>query len=233
MTNLFDENFWDERYSGSTTVWSGQANPQLVAEISDPDAGAITAPTSGPNNERPGDRRGASNIPRTALDVGCGEGADAVWLARQGWDVTAVDISRVALQRAKEHAAALDLAGSISWEHRNLLTWTPPVSSFGLVSAQFMHLPKNERESLYARLAAAVTHGGTLLIVGHSASDIHAGARRPAAPDLYFSTEEIAGSLDPQQWQVLVSESRPRIAQNSEGQPITIHDEVLRAIRLA
>lgn len=231
MTNLFDENFWDERYSGSTTVWSGQANPQLVAEISD--AGAITGPTSGPNNEQPGDRRGASNIPRTALDVGCGEGADAVWLARQGWDVTAVDISRVALKRAKEHAAALDLAGSISWEHRNLLTWTPPVSSFGLVSAQFMHLPKNERESLYARLAAAVTPGGTLLIVGHSASDIHAGARRPAAPDLYFSTEEIAGSLDPQQWQVLVSESRPRIAQNSEGQPITIHDEVLRAIRLA
>ncbi|WP_218711499.1 bifunctional 2-polyprenyl-6-hydroxyphenol methylase/3-demethylubiquinol 3-O-methyltransferase UbiG [Arthrobacter sp. BF1] len=215
MTNLFDENFWDERYSGSTTVWSGQANPQLLTEMSGPDA----APDS--------------RVARTALDVGCGEGADAVWLARHGWDVTAVDISRVALKRANGHAAGLELAGSISWEHHNLLTWRPPAFCFDLVSAQFMHLPKDDREPLYSRLAAAVAPGGTLLIVGHSASDIQAGARRPAVPDLYFTASEIADSLDSKHWQVLVAESRPRMAQNPEGKPITIHDEVLRATRLA
>ena len=250
MTNLFDENFWDERYSGSKAVWSGQANPQLVAEMSVPGAGQSAAPTprlnsrspnphspnkpNKPSNERPVDEQHRGpKIARTALDVGCGEGADAIWLASQGWDVTAVDISRVALRRAKEHAAAMYLEDSISWEYQDLLTWTPPVSSFDLVSSQFMHLAKDDREPLYARLATAVTLGGTLLIVGHSASDIQAGARRPDAPDLYFTADEIADSLDPQQWKVLVSELRPRSAQNSEGEPITIHDVVLRATRLA
>ncbi|WP_258068613.1 bifunctional 2-polyprenyl-6-hydroxyphenol methylase/3-demethylubiquinol 3-O-methyltransferase UbiG [Arthrobacter sp. N199823] len=261
MTNLFDENFWDERYSGSTTVWSGQANPQLLAEMSDPDvaassgltssgpaSGQTTAPTAGltpgldnelgnePRNEQRNDQSGAttdSRVARSALDVGCGEGADAVWLARHGWDVTAVDISRVALKRAAGHASELELAGSIRWEHHNLLTWRPPAFSFDLVSAQFMHLPKVDREPLYSRLAAAVAPGGTLLIVGHSASDIQAGARRPAVPDLYFTAAEIADSLDSKLWQVLVAEPRPRMAKSPEGKPITIHDEVLRATRLA
>ncbi|MFQ4147296.1 methyltransferase domain-containing protein [Arthrobacter sp. LAPM80] len=211
MTTLFGENFWDERYSRSNAVWSGNPNPQLVAEV-------------------------AGLAPGRALDVGCGEGADSLWLAERGWQVTAVDFSQVALRKASDHAshraeAGPVLSGTINWEHHDLLSWTPPASSCDLVSAQYMHLPTVEREPLFSRLAAAVAPGGTLLIVGHSATDIQAGARRPVVPDLFFTAAEVANSLAPQQWQVQVSASRPRAGKNAEGEPITIHDEVLRAVR--
>ena len=212
MTAVFDENFWDERYQGSSAVWSGNPNPQLVAEA-------------------------ARLAPGTALDVGCGEGADSLWLADRGWHVSGVDFSRVALEKAARHVAASAesrpaIGGSIAWEHHDLLRWTPPASSFDLVSAQYMHLPKGDREPLYARLAAAVAPGGSLLIVGHSASDIQAGARRPHGPDLFFTAADTAGALDPNHWRIEVAEARPRAAQDAEGRPITIHDEVLRARRL-
>lgn len=216
MATLFDETFWDERYSGSGAVWSGNPNPQLVAEA-------------------------AGLAPGRALDVGCGEGADSLWLAERGWQVSAVDISNVALQKAAHHASAKAasgtavpaLPGTIAWDHHDLLAWTPPAASFDLVTAQFMHLPKVDRDPLYARLAAAVATGGSLLIVGHAASDIHAGARRPDVQDLFFTAADIAGALDENMWRIEASESRPRSAEDSDGHPITIHDEVLRAVRLA
>jgi len=207
MTQIFDENFWNDRYGRQGNIWSGRPNPQLVAEVS-------------------------SLAPGTALDVGCGEGADAVWLAGRGWRVTGVDISSVALDRAASHAGTLELSGSIAWEHRDLLVWSPPAGAFDLVSAQFMHLPREDREPLFARLAAAVAPGGTLLLVGHAASDSAAGARRPHGADLFFSAEEVAASLDPSSWKVLVTESRPRPGTGLDGGPITIHDDVMRAQRL-
>lgn len=212
MATLFDETFWDERYSGANAVWSGNPNPQLVAEAS-------------------------GLAPGRALDVGCGEGADALWLVERGWQVNAVDISRIALQKAAQHASTLGTSGTaatgtVAWEQHDLLQWTPPESTFDLVTAQFMHLPKPDRDPLYARLAAAVATGGSLLIVGHSASDILAGARRPDVPDLFFTASDIAGALEENQWRIEVAESRPRSAENADGRPITIHDEVMRAVRL-
>lgn len=217
MVSLFDEKFWDERYGGKGAVWSGNPNPQLVAEA-------------------------AGLVPGRALDVGCGEGADSLWLAERGWNVVAVDISSVALRKAARHAAmkaesAPALAGTIAWEHHDLLAWTPPAVAFDLVTAQFMHLPKGDREPLFARLAKAVAPGGSLLIVGHSESDIVAGARRPQGPELYFTAADVAASLTadslvPGQWRVEVSKARPRDALDPNGRPITIHDEVLRAVRL-
>ncbi|WP_315913090.1 class I SAM-dependent methyltransferase [Arthrobacter sp. lap29] len=214
MTRTFDADFWDERYNSANAVWSGHPNPQLVAEAASLNPLHVSAP-------------------RTALDVGSGEGADALWLADRGWNVTAVDFSRVALQRAKEHASAMDLAGSVIWEHHDLLIWTPPASTFDLVSAQFMHLPRTDRERLYAHLAASVAIGGTLLIVGHSATDALAGAHRPDAPDLFFTAAELAAALEPTQWRIQVSEARPRAGTGHDHASITIHDEVLRAIRLS
>lgn len=216
MTAFFGENFWDERYSGSNTVWSGNPNPQLVAEAAD-------------------------LSPGRALDVGCGEGSDALWLAERGWHVTAVDFSQVALRKAADHAAqrkaaGIAMPGAINWEHHDLLEWTPPKSSFDLVTAQFMHLPHADRKPLFARLASAVAVGGWLLIVGHSATDIAAGAKRPDDPELFFTASEVAAELtatpSKAQWRISVAESRPRSATNPEGHPITIHDEVLLAQRL-
>ena len=155
----FTQEFWDNRYRTAGQIWSGQPNPQLVAQ-----AASLTA----------GD----------ALDVGCGEGADAIWLAAQGWTVTAVDISAVALDRAAARAAAqgTEIAGRISWRQADLLTWSPGPPRFDLVSAQFMYLPGADLESLHRRLAAAVRPGGTLLIVLHHPDDLKAGVGRGNRP---------------------------------------------------
>jgi SAM-dependent methyltransferase len=203
---MFDEQSWEERYRSNPAVWSGRPNPQLVAEASHLAAGA-------------------------ALDVGSGEGADSLWLASRGWQVTAVDFSTTALQRGAAHADALgaDVAGRIRWVHADLTTWAPAEGHFDLVSAHFMHLPATPRQALFARLATTVAPGGTLLIVGHHPSDMQTTMPRPPMPDLFFTAEQVSDSLNPDQWDVLVADARPRPASDPEGQKVTIHDAVLRA----
>jgi len=208
----FDESFWDERYrqhGEHASVWSGEPNAQLVAEVAD-------------------------LPPGSALDVGAGEGADAAWLARRGWRVTAVDISSVALARA---AAALEdepeTAARITWQHQDLTASPPPAGTFDLVSAQFLQLPAPQRDGVYSRLAASVAPGGTLLIVGHHPSDLDTSVRRPSTPGLLFTAEEIAASLDPHEWEIVTCTSRPRTTSDSEGTPVTVQDAVLRARRTA
>jgi SAM-dependent methyltransferase len=205
---MFDEELWEERYRSHTSVWSGRPNPQLVAEASELPVGA-------------------------ALDVGCGEGADALWLASRGWDVTAVDFATTALRRGADHAAALGagVAARVDWVHADLTAWAPPRRHFTLVSAQFMHLPPMDRQALFTRLAAGVAPDGTLLIVGHHPSDLETTVRRPRDPCLLYTAEEIADDLDSVAWDVLVTGTRPRAATDAEGREVTIHDAVLRARR--
>jgi SAM-dependent methyltransferase len=207
--SMFDEAAWEERYRSAPAVWSGQPNPQLVAEVSD-------------------------LSPGTALDVGSGEGADTIWLAARGWRVTAVDFSTTALGRAAAHAAALgaEVAARIEWRYGDVRTWTPDPGSFDLVSAQYMHLPSAERRPLFARLAASVAPGGTLLLVGHDVSDLGTAAHRVHDPDMFFTAEEVAESLAPGEWDVLVVDARPRPAKSHEGEGITVHDAVVRARRI-
>jgi SAM-dependent methyltransferase len=203
----FSEASWDERYRSSARVWSGEPNPQLVAEIGD-------------------------LAPGRALDVGCGEGADAIWLAQLGWEVVAVDISGVAIERARKHASDVDpeASGRIEWWRADLLSDPPQPDAFDLVSSQFMQLPPEARLSLFQALIKAVQPGGTLLVVGHHPSDLASGVRRPPMPELFYTADEIAGLLD-EGWVVDVSESRPRAALASDGLEVTIHDAVLRATR--
>jgi thioredoxin reductase/SAM-dependent methyltransferase len=207
---MFEEDAWEERYRTKPAVWSGRPNPQLVAEAT-------------------------GLIPGRALDVGCGEGADAVWLAERGWRVTAVDIAPTALQRAAAHAATAgaQIAARIEWTHADLRHQAPAAGAYDLVSAQFMHLPGDARRDLFARLAAAVVPGGTLLIVGHHPSDLQTTAHRMHFPDMMFTGEQVASSLDPSGWQVLAAEARPRVAVDPDGRDITVHDAVLVARRRA
>lgn len=207
---LRGEDYWDERYRAGGRLWSGSPNAQLMTEAAD-----LT--------------------PGQALDVGCGEGADAIWLADRGWDVTAVDISTVALERGAAHARQEqpDAALRIDWRHEDLTAWTPPPSTYDLVSAHFLQLPRSQRDPLHERLAAAVALGGSLLIVGHHPSDREAGVRRPRLPELFFTPDEVAGALDPSSWEVVVSEARGRTALDPDGQAVTLHDAVLRARRRA
>jgi SAM-dependent methyltransferase len=204
---VFDEAFWNERYRSSARVWSGNPNLQLVAEIAD-------------------------LAPGRALDVGCGEGADAIWLALRGWEVVAVDISDVALERAAQHARNIDPEAStqIEWRRADLMVRPPDADSFDLVTSQFMHLPPQPRTRLFAALVQSVRAGGTLLVVGHHPSDLATGVPRPRMPDLFYSADEVAALLD-DSWTVVVEEARPRTAATAQGDEVTIHDTVLRAIR--
>ncbi|HEY2075322.1 MAG TPA: methyltransferase domain-containing protein [Streptosporangiaceae bacterium] len=242
ITIQFSREFWDDRYRSADQLWSGQPNPQLVAQTY-----GLT----------PGD----------ALDVGCGEGADAIWLASQGWTVTAVDISVVALDRAAAHAAARgdEVARRVSWLQGDLLSWDPWPQPFDLVSAQFMYLPEAGLRSLHRRLAAAVRPGGTLLIVLHHPDSQHAGpgahashgsnagADPATAPDtasvagpglgdtatgrallaLAAQPRLLAETLDSGAFDVLIAEAVTREVTDRDGQPTTATDTVLRAIRRA
>jgi SAM-dependent methyltransferase len=207
MDERFTGQFWDERYRSVTQVWSGSPNPQLVRETGD-------------------------LAPGTALDAGCGEGADTLWLARRGWRVTAMDVSAVALERGAARAGA-DIADRIAWQQVDLRTWLPDHLTYDLVNTQFMQFPRALREPLFARLAASVSPAGTLLIVGHDPSDVRTTMPRPHEPDLFFTAEEVAASLDAHEWDILVADTRPRSAIDPEGREITIHDAVLRARRRA
>jgi SAM-dependent methyltransferase len=203
-----DQAYWDERYRSQDRLWSHEPNRYLVSEAS-----------------------GLS--PGTALDAGCGEGADAIWLARQGWQVTAVDLSSVALERAGANAAAAgdQVAGRIDWQQADLTGWDPGRDRFDLVSSQYLHLPAGQREPLVQRLAAAVRPGGTLLIAAHHPSDLHTTMRRPKQPELFFTGDEIAAALDPALWQIVTNAAPERTGTDPEGRSVTIRDTVLRAVR--
>ena len=208
LAEMFSAAFWDERYRTRDALWSGQPNPTLVAEVS-----------------------GLS--PGRALDAGCGEGADTIWLARKGWQVTGIDISTVALDRAAGHAAAAgpETAARITWQQADLLDWAPGRERYDLATAHYMHFPPGSRDGAFGRLAAAVRPGGTLLIVGHHASDIGV-VPRPPIPELFFSGDDIAALLDPAGWEVITNGAPGRDTTHPEhGGPVTVHDAVLRARR--
>ncbi len=221
-----DQQFWDDLYSTKDQLWSGAPNGALVAEAAD-------------------------LPPGQALDIGCGEGGDALWLAGRGWLVTAIDISRVALERAA--AAAGD--AKVSWTHADLTTYTPPAGSFDLVTAMYPALPRSDEKSVRAMLAA-VAPGGTLLVVGHDLSDWqadhaahdhanehdhghdhanehgheHDAEHRPGPnvdPTAFYRPDELADLLD-DSWTVLVNETRPRVSPAPEGTG-HINDVVLKS----
>lgn len=208
MPEQFDQAFWDERYSSHPALWSGEPNRHVVSETSDLPPGA-------------------------ALDVGCGEGADAIWLAERGWRVTAVDLSVVALERGAANAAAAGaaIADRIEWRHADLATWDPGSAVYDLVSAQYLHFPAALRDTVFARLAASVAAGGTLLIVGHHPSDLQTSVPRPSHPELFYTGDDLAATLDPQQWEIVTNGAPGRTATDPDGRSVTIHDTVLRARR--
>jgi SAM-dependent methyltransferase len=206
----FTQEFWDDRYRSAGQLWSGQPNTQLAAQVAD-------------------------LAPGEALEAGCGEGADAIWLAQRGWTVTGVDVSAVALERAASAARAADeetgddVVRRITWQREDLLTWVPEPERFDLVSAQFMHFPPAELAAFHQGLAAAVRPGGTLLLIAHHPEDVH--AQRKGRPDLFWYAEDIAASLEADRWEVRVAEGAGRLAKDLDGQQMMVRDTVLRAAR--
>ncbi|MGW1029641.1 class I SAM-dependent methyltransferase [Streptomyces sp. NPDC002577] len=205
--NVSAEEFWQARYAQSDRIWSGKPNPVLVREA-------------------------AGLEPGRALDLGCGEGADAIWLAGQGWQVTAVDISRLALDRGVEHAAAEGVGDRIDWQQHDLGT-SFPAGTFDLVSAQFLHSPvEMPREKILRNAASAVAPGGVLLIEGHAG--FPAWEHHPH-PDVHFPTpDEVIDALGLADgpWEVLLSEEHERIRNGPDGQPTVRTDNTVKVRRL-
>ncbi|QKV98056.1 class I SAM-dependent methyltransferase [Streptomyces sp. NA02950] len=200
------QEFWDTLYGGADRLSSGEPNPVLARETT-----GLT--------------------PGSALDLGCGEGGDAVWLARQGWHVTAVDISQVALDRAAADAASAGVGERIDWQWHDLAV-SFPAGAFDLVSAQFFHsfleLP---RERILRSAAEAVAPGGVLLIGGHAG---HPSWERDPDPGVHFPTpDEVLTALDLPvgRWEVLVSEVYERQLTGPDGQPATRPDNTLKLQR--
>ena len=207
--------YWDQRYGTADRIWSGNPNSQLVRYVS----GRAAA---------------------TALEVGAGEGADAVWLAGQGWQVTAVEVSPVALARAARYAEKAGVTGRITWEQADVRNWSPAPRRFDLVSVQFLHLPIETFGPLLTRLAECVLPAGLLLVVAHDISELHhpgyhgPGGHGPSdhehGPEFFVPAEQLAGLLDPGQWDVTLT-THDRTMATDQGQETGVRDSVLHAVR--
>ncbi|MEU3605398.1 methyltransferase domain-containing protein [Streptomyces sp. NPDC035033] len=195
---------WDNRYAERQRLWSGQPNGALVAEV-------------------------AGLAPGRVLDVGCGEGADAIWLARTGWDVTALEVSGVALRRAAAHAREAGVG--IRWVHAGLAEAALPPASFDLVSAQYPALPRTPGSSAERALLAAVAPGGVLLLVHHAGMETRSASDGAFDPADYVWPSMVAALLD-DDWRVEVDEQRPRVVPEGGAGAHHAHDVVLRARRL-
>ena len=198
--------YWENRYRQNGRSWSGRVNVALEREV-----GGVA--------------------PGTALDLGCGEGGDALWLAHNGWSVTAVDIAPSAIAIG---AAAQGQEDDIDWVVADLADWQPP-REYDLVTASFLHsfvdLP---RDAILRRAATAVAPGGLLLVVGHAGAPHWAAhtSHEGEVVELPNPDEMLAAlRLDPAGWTVLTRAlvERPIIA--PDGSTSTIDDSVLKLRR--
>lgn len=193
-----DATTWNERYRAAT-VWSGEPNEALVAHVPRLDGEA-------------GTRADASA--HRALDLGCGEGADALWLASQGWDVTGVDWAGVALDRAREAAAESGLhARFVEGEATDgaFLASLSPTGTFDLITVGFMHPEPEERAEIFAHLPGLVAPGGHLFVLTHDPEHGSRGFPGPP-PHRLLSAESVIEAMDlPEGFEVQVSTVRPRV----------------------
>jgi 2-polyprenyl-3-methyl-5-hydroxy-6-metoxy-1,4-benzoquinol methylase len=200
---LFEPAGWEERYSGEAQVWSGDPNPQLVAEVS-----GLT--------------------PGTALDVGCGEGGDVIWLARRGWRVTGADFSANGLARAARHADEAGVADRTDWWQVDARDFAAAGRTFDLVTSHFLHPPDGGMVEVTRRLAEAVAPGGHLLVVGHAPSAAFTQLSASHRRAMFLAEGLLPGLPDP--FEALVVEQRPRTV-TREGVTVDIADSTLLARR--
>lgn len=218
VTHSFDKDYWeqhwqDDRAGAPVAMAASPPHPHLVREVD-------------------------QLAPGTALDAGCGAGAEAIWLASRGWQVTGADIADQALTRAAERAAASGVADRVQWVQADLSTWEPG-ATYDLVTTHYAH-PAMPQLEFYDRIASWVAPGGTLLIVGHLHEHGHGHRHRPdghgpdgAEPPASASVTaaDITARLDPTVWELVTAEESHRALTGRGGSAVTLHDVVVRARR--
>ena len=194
---------WNRRYAGTELLWTAQPNRFLVAET---------------EHLRPG----------RALDLACGEGRNAVWLAERGWEVVGVDFSDVALEKA--HALADARSVDAQWVHADLLDFEPPRSAFDLVIAFYLQVPADVRTAVLRRAADAVAGGGTLLVVAHDSSNLERGYGGPQDPSVLYSSRDVVDDLRESGLAIERADVVTRDVQAPEGERHAL-DVLVRAAR--
>jgi SAM-dependent methyltransferase len=194
-----DPRDWDERYRTDELVWRAEPNRFLVEEV----------------EHMP---------PGRALDLACGEGRNALWLAAQGWEVTAVDFSAVGLAKARR--LAIERGIRANFVAADVLTWDPPARAFDLVIVMYLHLLSEDRRRTLLRAVTALAPGGTLLVVGHDSTNLSEGTGGPQDPRVLMSPKEVAADLDG--LEIVRAERVRRPVSTEQGGRVAI-DTIVRA----
>ena len=198
-----DQTAWDERYAGPELVWGAGPNRFVTEEL-------------------------AALEPGRALDLGTGEGRNAIWLAARGWQVTGVDFSAVGLARAAELARQRGV--DVGWVKADLLSYRPSPAGYELVLIAYIQLPADELAHLVRTAATALAPGGTLLAVGHDRDNLDRGYGGPQYPHVLWTAASVSAALDG--LTVQRAEQVPRHVQTAEGERVAI-DTLVRAGRPA
>ena len=197
-----DQRQWDELYASTELVWSAEANRFVADELAGLTAGR-------------------------ALDLGTGEGRNAIWLAERGWQVTAVDFSAVGLAKAAELAASRGVTG-VRWVEADLREYQPGRDAYDLVLLAYVHMLPDEFGALLAVAASALAPGGTLLVVGHDADNISRGYGGPQDPRVLHQVQDVVAALPGLAIQRAEQARRPVLTGDGERTAI---DTVVRAQR--
>ena len=201
-----DRQQWDERYSGAGFEWSVNPNQFVAAEL-------------------------AGLPPGRALDLAAGEGRNSVWLAERGWSVTAVDFSRIGLEKGRKLSAARGLGDSqVDWVVADLNEYTPAREAYDLVLIAYLQVEAALLARVLDRAAAALVPGGTLLVVGHDLANLTEGVGGPQSPDVLYTPEAITAGLPGLR---IARAGRVRRTVEREGGPATAVDTLVRAERPA
>ena len=199
-----DRQQWDERYASAEYEWSMHPNQFAAAELAD-------------------------LPPGRALDLAAGEGRNSVWLAERGWSVTAVDFSRVGLDKGRRLSAARGVAdGQVDWVVADLDEYKPARRAFELVLIAYFQVHAELRARVLAGAAAALAPGGTLLVIGHDLTNLTEGIGGPQSPDVLYTPEAITAELPGLR---IVRAGRVRRTVQRDGGQATAIDTLVRAER--
>jgi SAM-dependent methyltransferase len=160
---------WDARYASADLVWGAEPNRFVVEEL------------------------GAMPPRGRALDLACGEGRNAIWLAEQGWDVTAVDFSRVAIERARQLASKRGVA--VEWVREDLLSYAPEPRAFGLALIAYLQVPGPDLRRVLDGAASALAPDGELVMIGHARRNLEGGWGGPRDPEVLWTPEALDEAL--------------------------------------
>ncbi|MHB1504778.1 MAG: class I SAM-dependent methyltransferase [Acidimicrobiales bacterium] len=200
-----DASGWDDRYRSTDLLWGSGPNVWLAAE--------------------------AEGLPPgRAMDLACGEGRNAIWLAEQGWRSTGVDFSAVALDKGR--AMAAERGVSVEWIRADLATYEPPESAFDLVVLAYLHLPREVLASVLGRAITALAPGGSLLVIGHDLANLTEGVGGPQDPSVLYTKDDVTGWMGSLEIAKAERVARPVAGHGPDGGGVAL-DVLVRGVKPA